>query len=191
MKHVLEIGSGYMPGPCFQGVRTYTALDIDKADVAHAARHHKNIAHIIGDARRLPVASKTIDIVIARNVFGDPTWGVSDRGMGYVSLLGAANAANTEPGAALTLLDRHIARNKDQAIAEAARVLKTMGRLIIIEQITPEVAIEYLEQPGAADLLATNFAVEESSLADALPAHYANRFKHAWESEAVWQLTKQ
>ena len=80
MYTVVEIGCGEFPTPRFDGADRHIALDIDAEAIDSALKFGDgHVIPVIGDASQIGLRDSCADIVVARNVFGDPALGMSER----------------------------------------------------------------------------------------------------------------
>jgi hypothetical protein len=151
---VLEIGVGdrrSLERPNTRGAYHF-AVDVDRQTVAAQTG-----PRLVADAVALPVADGTVDLVVARNVFGDVGLGHSfeevtgsdpDRYAAHVRDLlrrGAFDEAR-QIRARISLMVRAAEETKVQILADSARALVEGGRLLVIETMTPRFAVEFFRR---------------------------------------------
>lgn len=173
---VLEIGAGEFPGPIFDNSDIHIALDIEHFT-------DDKFKRITADATSMPMQSRTIDIVLARNVFGDPFLGVPEerRGSYHNRLFANKFESHTELN---SIVDDIFEANirKTLIINEIARVLRTNGKLIIIEQYTPDVASEFIDSNNCS--LFDDLVLNSASLESVTPANYHEFHNRIWKPKA-------
>lgn len=178
MAILLEIGGGKHPGPRFEDVDQHISVDIDTTAVENASRLHPDITSQFGDAEQLTdFSDSSVDTVLARNVFGDPLLGFS----GQSRHLAAEDLARKrEQGEAY----RIVKENKLRILASAARVLIDGGRLIIVEQLTPEIAEAFLGHH--AKEIPTGLQIEQADFDSVAPKNYV--YSHTMTTSPVVYL---
>ncbi|HEY4964683.1 MAG TPA: hypothetical protein VIH90_08405 [Candidatus Saccharimonadales bacterium] len=141
---VVEIGSGKSPGPFFDGADPHFIVDRDRDALTESAERHPEFTPMFGsDATRLDLPDSSVDIVLARNVFGDPALGIDKRTLGMVYGLQTLMVDDYDTSGLAELnggLDSTQYSYKQRIAREASRVLIGGGKFIVIEQYTPPVA---------------------------------------------------
>ena len=140
LMRVLEIGCGDEAGPCFDGASEHIASDIDETAVANSMRRDPRFTPLIADATDLhALANKSIDVVLARNVFGSPLLGFDHQRMLQIihSRLAWPDYKAIFP---------EVETRKLAIMQEAARLLASAGKLIIVEELTPRVAVGFFKR---------------------------------------------
>lgn len=174
---VVEVGCGDYPGPFFDGADVHYIVDTDRTALERAATRHPEFTALTGsDARNLDLPTSSVDIVLARNVFGDPELGSSaeDSGMHFGMALTIIATQGLEAYQAVKQdLDAMHYNRKIDIIQEAARILVSNGRLIAVEQLTPWVAQKFFNQLATDTESGLEFVFTESSVTDAIPPQYA------------------
>ena len=126
-KKMLEIGCGKMSeNP--EGGLDAVALDLDRGDLYRSVLR-ETPPLLQANAGHLPFPDDVFDIILARNVIGEPALGQSS---GYLDTF-----SNRDFESALNL--------KLRILGEAARTLVPAGKIIVAESYTPEVAEEFFE----------------------------------------------
>ena len=147
MYTVVEIGCGEFPTPRFDGADRHIALDIDAEAIDSALKFGDgHVIPVIGDASQIGLRDSCADIVVARNVFGDPALGMSERNNKMFQSLSLVMIQQGEFDKLHKLqddVDVRVNALKTSVMKEVFRVLAVGGKLIAIEQYTPEVARDY------------------------------------------------
>ena len=171
---VVEIGCGQSPGPRFDGADEYYAVDID-AERLKEVGQQAGITRIKASAANLPFEDASIDAMLARNVFGDPG-------------LGLTFAEKSESLEADHLRAEAL---KTDILREAARVLISNGKLVVVEEYSPSVAGRYFSGLDPAD---TGLSVRRADLKDVVPADYEMHVRQKnvdrGREYKVWTATK-
>lgn len=176
MVRLLEIGGGIHPGPRFDDVDEHLSIDLDPDAVDQATRFHPEIDSLVGDAEVLAdFEDSSVDIVLARNVLGDPLLGFIDRDTRI-----RAGEDLTRKGS-LGEAYRIVKGNKLRILASVARVLTDGGRLIIVEQMTPEITEDFLR--AHEQEITTGLQIERTELDSVAPENYV--YAHNRISQAV------
>jgi hypothetical protein len=112
------------------------------------------------DARNLPVRSGSLDTVVAKNVFGDPGLGESvATAIGVDGLrpedyrrylveevLPSGVVEVRRVGMLILETRRRVIAAKDALLLELGRVLRAGGHAVVIETMTPSVAVKYFRE---------------------------------------------
>jgi hypothetical protein len=168
---IVEIGCGDSAGPFFPGADEYFAVDISPLRVENAVLQEPRMTPMVADAVSMPdLADKSVDILLARNVFGDPFLGLERSRALELSFREGVDFKNV-------IARREVAQRKLAIIAEASRLLIDGGGLIIVEQYTPQVANSFVstlhaEAPPIKSRLGTFEGVDLSSIT---PDAYAKK----------------
>ncbi len=145
---VVEIGCGPNAGPFIDGATEHFIVDKDEDAVHSAMRFDRRFTPMAGcDAGDLPFEEESLDIVLARNVFGDELLGLSKNAKAMAILLPLAlmadgNMAGFQEVTSETDLYSAYER-KVRLLVEASRILTAQGSIFIVEQYTPSVAEEF------------------------------------------------
>jgi hypothetical protein len=111
---------------------------------------------LVADARMLPFRTRSVDHVIARNVFGDVGLGHSfEQVVGFDPPTYAAHVRELVARGAVEELDElrtrvrtmvdAVAETKTAIVREAARVLRPGGTVLVVETLTPGFARQWFE----------------------------------------------
>jgi len=177
MSVVVEIGCGKTAGPYIEGASHHYIVDTDEEAVKRAGERDPRFTQIVGTAACLELPDDSVDTILARNVFGDPTLGV-----------GAARAMEIL-SVSPTLLDELVNRQKTMILEEAARLLVFGGKIIVVEQSTPEVATEFIAGLGSETVPLPSCLTQPKlvGLAEVTPMQYASRYADAqtWVSAKI------
>jgi hypothetical protein len=134
---VLEVGCGDEAGPFFDGAEERIILDLIEEAVAISANRDPRFTPMIGDATNLDeFANESMDVVLARNVFGSPLLGIEHKRMIRIMQSGWKSAE-------YKTVESEVDTRKIRIMHAAGRVLNAKGKLVIVEQLTPEVAREF------------------------------------------------
>src|SRR5688572_5630463 len=82
LMRVVEVGCGDRPGPVFDGAMEYICVENDSEQINNAVRRfHADMTFVHANAANLEFPDQSVDVVVARNVFGAPRLGFtkSDR----------------------------------------------------------------------------------------------------------------
>jgi ubiquinone/menaquinone biosynthesis C-methylase UbiE len=194
MLRVLEIGCGDSPGPFFEGASKHFIADVNSQAVLEAVRREPCFTPLPrGDARQLPLPDSSLDIVLARNIFGDPALGLD--------LANRENFIREEVDIAQKLgitaqkfyrkiVDGFFYDKKSLIMHEIGRVLVPEGRLLAVEQKTPHVARDFFANFAIDSTLECSFRVKETSdLSLYTPLTYAVAHQSD-ERTTMWVATK-
>lgn len=145
---VVEIGCGPNAGPFIDGATEHFIVDQDEDAVRTAMRFDDRFTPLVGcDAGDLPFENQSIDIVLARNVFGDELLGLSKNTKAMAILLPLALMADGNMVGFQEITTRTSAysayERKIRLLTEASRILTSQGSMFIVEQYTPSVAEEF------------------------------------------------
>jgi hypothetical protein len=193
MLTVFEIGCGNNPGPFYDGAMEHYISDIDSRAVTEAYKREPRFYPKPGDARRIPMDPSTIDIVLARNVFGDKYLGYDVRQRH--ALLRDVVHINDEMGVEARQIykneiDEMIYEKKSLIMHEIGRVLRVGGELMVVEQQTPRVARDFFEAFEADKTVECSFQIQEfSDLSERMPLTYAATHEIN-ERTTLWVATK-
>lgn len=178
MVRLLEIGGGIHPGPRFDGVDEHISIELDPDAVEQATRFHPEIDSRLGDAEVLTdFDDSSVDIVLARNVLGDPLLGFIDTATRIRA--GEDLLRKRSTGEAY----RIVKENKLRILASAARVLTDGGKLIIVEQITPEITEDFFREHTQE--ITARLEIQKADFDSVAPANYV--YAHGRISKtAVW-----
>lgn len=190
-ERVFEIGAGEEFGPPFPGADyIVTDPDLKALERSREALLEAGCAAVAVSATQLPTYCRSVNTIVARNVFGDPLLVMPERKAARSSLFDLLQQGEHEE---YSRLDRELRAEsyglKDGIIKEAARVLITGGKLIAVEHKTPWVAAEYLEGSGSQVAAAVGLDVAKVALQEVVPSTYAEPFKENPLLEA-WTLTR-
>lgn len=136
---IVEIGCGDKPGPLLKQATEYYAVDPSEDCMRRVAENNPGFIPMIADAANLDMLkSGDIDIVLARNVFGDPFLG-GDRETALNIQFGEVSAEQRES------MRMQVIRKKLAIASEAARILNEEGRLVVIDSYTPEHTKDFID----------------------------------------------
>lgn len=175
---IVEIGCGPEAGPFFDGATEHIITDISAAAVTYAAEMEPRFTPLVADAADLSsLPDNSTDVVLARNVFGDPILGYDIDEYQSRSHSGHNMAEVVE-------------LKKLAIMREAARILLTQGRLLIIEQFTPSEAKRFITKVSQSELPLPNGLTIPSpvTLRAVTPERYA-RHHGRWLPD-TWQAVK-
>src|SRR5262249_19226223 len=131
---------------------TYVGIEVQASLLTRGA-----VPAVAADAAHLPLRDRSVDHLVARNVFGDvglghdfeavvgfdpPGYAAPGRGLvarGALAELYALRARVRAMTAAVTA-------TKAAILADAGRVLRGHGTLLLVETLTPEFAVQWIEQ---------------------------------------------
>jgi hypothetical protein len=155
---ILEIGLGRRPLAArpLAANGWYVGVDIDEPAIRASAG-----CRIVADAQRLPMRSRSVEMVIARDVFGDVGLGHTfeevtgfdpDGYSEYIQALVRRGAFSEAAGvrARIAEMTASVERTKATILIESARVLRPDGRILIVETLTPFYAEEFLRRHTTA-----------------------------------------
>lgn len=160
---IVEIGCGDAPGPIFPDVDEYFAVDVAPVRVENAIKQEPCMIPMLADAVDMPeLADRSVDVLLARNVFGDPFLGL-DRGRALELSFQEGVDFNNNTAR------KEVIQRKLAIVAEASRLLVEGGGLIIVEQYTPQIANDFVsamnnEGLGAENRLKTFNKVDLSTI---------------------------
>jgi hypothetical protein len=172
---VLEIGCGDEAGPYFDGADEYIVSDIDETAVVSSTCQDSRFTPMIADATDINMLSdKSMDIVLARNVFGSPLLGCD-----HLQMLQIMRSRQAWPD--YKTIFPEVEERKLAIMQEAARLLTSVGKLIVVEQLTPKVAAGFFERledkyKGRHIKLS---APELAGISSITPPNYARRHRIA------------
>lgn len=149
---VVEIGCGKQPGPFFEGAAEHFLVDPDANALALASMADIHFSPIVGSATDLEFEDESVDTVLARNVFGDPSL-ILDRNEKTINLALLAVLSDEEKYEEIIehmeMIEDETGLLKVKIMQEAGRILLPSGKLVVVEQLTPKVARKFFEK--AAD----------------------------------------
>lgn len=181
---VLEIGCGVTPGPYFEGADVHYIIDCDPVALKCAAQQTGFTPLPEADGRATGLPDRSIDVVIAGNVFGDPDLGTSDRNT--FDMLRYVLEPNNNADHITEILARKQAvvyERKRALIHEASRVLTQNGVLLALENLTPFVAAQFFQTlPNPTGGL--GFAPAQPS---DIPASYAKKYGGFAPDFSIWR----
>lgn len=141
---VLEISSGAEPGPRFADATSYTAVITDPESAAFAAQAYPDIQVEAGRADMLAYADDSFDIVVARNVLGDPYLGVPrNQVASYLNVLTSQKRPNKT---LIRSMNTAVAHTKLETVKEAMRTLVPGGFCVVVEDLMPVVTVDFFRQ---------------------------------------------
>lgn len=175
--NVVEIGCGETAGPFFEGADNHFIIEPDAVKLAKAAAEDTSFSPVQIGAEELNVfGDASIDLVLARNVFGYNALGLSEeRGWRLI-----------EPNSKLTKTERAQVQGLKLAIlGEVERILVPSGKLVIVEQYTPRYAASLIRtvNRGTLGVPATLTPIIEVPLADVTPANYRDHHQVLTDSD--------
>ncbi len=178
MSLVAEIGCGNSPGPFFEEADTHFAIE-NGSRALQSLRLGENAFTVVeADARDLKFPDNSIDIVLARNVFGDPMLGMTELEKTMHSGL-RWEAIMTDDFSEFRAVDKavqgFINDGKLAILGEAARILIKGGKLLIIEQYTPPIADIFLARARQEGVLPDGLVIQKADLADIASPSYTKR----------------
>lgn len=176
MSNTVEIGCGAWPGPRFDQTGNFFLVEPDERALANAARFNPDMIPM-PDARgeKLPFANKSISLVLARDVFGDPHLGASTNSGAPLWLDQAAMLRRGEVEAFQESSANAVKEADELKLAilrETARVLEEQGRLIVVESRTPQIAARFFDGPFAEVSNEIGLQVQRTQLQEVAPSHY-------------------
>lgn len=188
---VLEIGCGAVPGPRFADATSYIAVDADPEMVAMATQVCPEMEVEVGDATQLAYADNSFDVVLARNVLGDPYLGVRRTLLSaYIQVLSSSSREDIE---LVNAMNSSVANRKLATVKEAMRILVPAGIFLVVEDLTPFVANRFFDAHSdilVEDRIALSPAHDIAN--SALPADYISVMKKIYAHEenrgVVWAL---
>jgi ubiquinone/menaquinone biosynthesis C-methylase UbiE len=193
MSIIVEIGCGTDPGPRFEepgaAESLFYATDISETKLDLVEELHPEMIPLQADAANLPFDDESIDIVLARNVFGHPNLIYPDDAgpLALNMMLDALESGQPEAFKKISDIGRyHSDLLKDRILDEASRVLVAAGKLIIVEHLSPRVTKEYLARRQTLGGMALR--IEETDLAAVAPPNY--QAAHKSKFPFVWLGTK-
>lgn len=190
MNTVVEIGCGNKPGPRFPEAKNYYALDPD-LQALKQVDPAAGFVTVAVSATDLPFYSRSVDTIIARNVFGDPLLCSPDQRRRKDDMRFFLQAGKFEEYLDIDNELRHKAVGvKSAIIHEAGRTLIKSSNLVVVENLTPWVTEEYLNGPGKMAAEEAGLAIHPVDLTEVLPAKYAQHYKDVAAPLAAWALTK-
>ena len=143
---VVEIGCGTNPGPYWEGNENHFIVDRSNFALALGADKDPRLDPLyFEDALSLPMLDESVDLVLARNVFGDFNLGG----------------------------ERNQHQYKLQIVLEASRVLMTGGKLLVIEDLTPAVSERFFSKLSKDPNSSVKLEFEEVDIAVATPPSYS------------------
>ena len=192
---VVEIGCGTAPGPFFEGAAEHYAVDKKGPNVLEAYLTHPEMTPMIADATDMEFDDESVDVVLARDVFGDVGLGLSKEER-YAQVLEmkmmAEDGRPDDAYAAMFAIEEQSALKKVDILREVGRILTVGGRLIVVEQESADVAERFFastRQRENFDLLAM-FDVEHNvPLEDVTPPNYAQVHGN-YPNLQTWVATK-
>lgn len=174
MKTVLEIGCGALAGPKFDDADIHYGLDNNQKQLDHTPNYSVSRGLIFqqGDASSLTdFADSTIDVVLARNLFGVPLLGLNESERQQV------RTSERYPGQFITMdkecnkLLSSVDEKKKSFLEAADRVLKSDGQLVVVEQYTPIVAERFFVSQA---MRFGSLAITRARLEDVTPENYSS-----------------
>lgn len=152
MNRVIEIGCGgaWDAGPFFEGADVHYLIESNKSLLSEATEYDPSLTALPEDnAMQIGFPDNSIDIILARNVFGDPLLGIGQNQRNMISGLGIAYEAEGKFSDLRTIntgIKDAIYIRKKLIVQEASRVLITGGSFIIYEQYTPGFARQFFDE---------------------------------------------
>ncbi|HET7320615.1 MAG TPA: class I SAM-dependent methyltransferase [Candidatus Saccharimonadales bacterium] len=180
---IVEIGCGERAGPHFGDDYEHFAVDTNAHALNTSLLREPALTAINADARHMPqFEDASINVILARNVFGDPYLGVDWQTVRNIFL---TSTKCPEYDAAVEQSDN----TKIALLREAGRLLIAGGKLVIVEQLTPEHAESFfarleVKTDGYPNRLTQ---LVHGNIANLTPAKYANAHRHA---RKVWSATR-
>lgn len=196
---VVEIGCGAEAGPLFESAAEHIIVDTDVNALCSAHVRDLRLRPMIADATDLDeLEDASVEIILARNVFSDPTLVLSNSQKRQLTDELKAHGIDSraeELDKQLAQLEAQSILSKGAIMREAARILITNGRLIAVEQQSPKVAgrffagvAEFGEFDAGFDFDAA-FDIESGvPLAEVTPTNYAAA--HDSSKTETWVATK-
>lgn len=168
---IVEIGCGDSAGPFFPNADEYFAVDTSPLRVENAVQEEPRMTPMVADAANMPgIKDMSVDVLLARNVFGDPFLGLE---RGRALELSFREGIDFED----VIARREVIQRKLAILAEASRILVEGGELIIVEQYTPQVASNFVGDIETTSATAKsrlkNF--DEVDLSTITPISYAKK----------------
>ena len=194
MNVVVEIGCREQPGPFFEGADRHYIVDPDAENLAKGALTDVAFTAVVADASNLDfLADASVNTFLARNVFGDPalfTDSTKRREMQaeVIELLEASKVA--EAYERTTAAEIECAPLKSAILSEAGRVLVVGGRLIVVEQYSPNVARRFFKSIAGDPALTGGLDIKSASLPAIAPASYVEHQVDAEPVLVAWTAQK-
>ena len=195
---VVEIGCGNKPGPFFEGAGEHFAVDAYAPDILEVLLARTEMTPLVADASDLGFDDESVDVVLARNVFGDIALGMSDEDRYDLAwaIKALTEGEEVEGGEealeSFAAIEAESASKKIDILRETGRILVVGGKLIVVEQESPMVAERFFSgarQRDDFDLLEVFGIKHNVPLADVTPPNYARA--HGGHSKLqTWVATK-
>lgn len=182
MNTLVEIGGGDNPGPRFGSVQRHISVDTDFRALSSAALRVPDVISQYGDATSLSdFPDGSVDIVLARNVFGDGLLGIPPDQKTIVirDMLNDIKLASR--------VHENANYIKLMMLGAACRVLVDGGRLIVVERYSPDVARRFFQDETTRTT--GGLGIEKARLSDVAPANYVAA-QASLSEPAVWLGTK-
>ena len=188
---VLEIGCGASPGPFIEGATEHIVLDKDPQELVKAAAvvRREKLTQRLGDAACLEDPDDSFDLVLARNVLGDPSLGMSRSTAEMSDVLKMQCLRDGDMSAYREIVDEvhgAVNRLKDDIVTEAVRVLRPGGTFAVVEEYTPQVALNYITDAVSEERIRRLDRAEPEMV---LPTNYFNHHRRYGRLD-VWTATK-
>ena len=179
MSVAVEIGAGHTARPDFFTRRydEYYVVDNDPERLAWGRYEGTYLRPVLADAANLDFADCSVDVVLARNVFGHAVLGFNPdqeshwHELRYATKRGQASRRERKE---LTEINNGIFEKKVAIMHEAARILVEGGKLVSVDYYTPQYATDFFT---ALETLPIHerpcLTVEEVALSSVAKPHYA------------------
>ena len=168
---IVEIGCGGSPGPFFPNASEYFAVDVSPLRVENAVKQDPRMTPMVADAASMPeLEDQSINVLLARNVLGDPFLGL-ERGRALdLSFREGIHFGDKEAR-------REVTQRKLAIVAEASRLLVQGGKFVVVEQYTPHIAEAFIRDRDVsnADDGERISRFNKTSLANVTPGVYSTK----------------